>query len=197
MKTTTTTLLLLLALTFNAWGQTKEMSINPEESSIHWLAKKVTGQHDGTIKITSGSLTMQNDLISGGNFEVDMTSIFVSDLNGEYKQKLEGHLKSDDFFSVDKFPKANLLIKETRQKILIKETRQKMPNHYEINADLTIKGITNPVSFEMHIEDNVAMSKLIIDRSKFDVRYGSNSFFENLGDKTIYDDFEIDVTLKF
>ena len=192
MKTTTTTtttiLLLLLALTFNAWGQTKEMSINPEESSIHWLAKKVTGQHDGTIKITSGSLTMQNDLISGGNFEVDMTSIFVSDLNGEYKQKLEGHLKSDDFFSVDKFPKANLLIKETRQK---------MPNHYEINADLTIKGITNPVSFEMHIEDNVAMSKLIIDRSKFDVRYGSNSFFENLGDKTIYDDFEIDVTLKF
>ena len=167
----TTTLLLLLALTFNAWGQTKEMSINPEESSIHWLAKKVTGQHDGTI-----------------NFEVDMTSIFVSDLNGEYKQKLEGHLKSDDFFSVDKFPKANLLIKETRQK---------MPNHYEINADLTIKGITNPVSFEMHIEDNVAMSKLIIDRSKFDVRYGSNSFFENLGDKTIYDDFEIDVTLKF
>ena len=186
--TTTTTLLLLLALTFNAWGQTKEMSINPEESSIHWLAKKVTGQHDGTIKITSGSLTMQNDLISGGNFEVDMTSIFVSDLNGEYKQKLEGHLKSDDFFSVDKFPKANLLIKETRQK---------MPNHYEINADLTIKGITNSVSFEMHIEDNVAMSKLIIDRSKFDVRYGSNSFFENLGDKTIYDDFEIDVTLKF
>ena len=186
--TTTTTLLLLLALTFNAWGQTKEMSINPEESSIHWLAKKVTGQHDGTIKITSGSLTMQNDLISGGNFEVDMTSIFVSDLNGEYKQKLEGHLKSDDFFSVDKFPKANLLIKETRQK---------MPNHYEINADLTIKGITNPVSFEIHIEDNVAMSKLIIDRSKFDVRYGSNSFFENLGDKTIYDDFEIDVTLKF
>ena len=131
---------------------------------------------------------MQNDLISGGNFEVDLTSIFVSDLNGEYKQKLEGHLKSDDFFSVDKFPKANLLIKETRQK---------MPNHYEINADLTIKGITNPVSFEMHIEDNVAMSKLIIDRSKFDVRYGSNSFFENLGDKTIYDDFEIDVTLKF
>ena len=188
MKTTTTTLLLLLALTFNAWGQTKEMSINPEESSIHWLAKKVTGQHDGTIKITSGSLTMQNDLISGGNFEVDMTSIFVSDLNGEYKQKLEGHLKSDDFFSVDKFPKANLLIKETRQK---------MPNHYEINADLTIKGITNPVSFEMHIEDNVAMSKVIIDRSKFDVRYGSNSFFDNLGDKTIYDDFEIDVTLKF
>mgnify|MGYP003962385481 CR=1 FL=1 len=187
---TTTTLLLILALTFNAWGQTKEMSINPEESSIHWLAKKVTGQHDGTIKITSGSLTMQNDLISGGNFEVDMTSIFVSDLNGEYKQKLEGHLKSDDFFSVDKFPKANLLIKETRQK---------MPNHYEINADLTIKGKTHPITFAAVVTSKElsfsAIANIKIDRTKWDVTYNSGNFFENLGDYLIKDEIEFDIFL--
>jgi polyisoprenoid-binding protein YceI len=73
----------------------------------------------------------------------------------------------------------------------------KMKNHYMMEGDLTIKGITNPISFEMHVEGNSATTKLIVDRSKFDVRYGSNSFFDNLGDKAIYDDFELDVNLKF
>ena len=72
-----------------------------------------------------------------------------------------------------------------------------MENHYEMTADLTIKGITHPVTFEMHVEGDSANTKFMIDRSKYNVRYGSNSFFDNLGDKAIYDEFELDVNLKF
>ena len=179
--------LLILATTLTAWSQSKVIKVNAEESSIHWLAKKVTGQHEGNINIVSGNLEMEENAISGGNFEVDMTSLMVTDLTGEYKDKLEGHLKSDDFFGVAKFPKANLVITGSTQK---------MANHYEVTANLTIKEITHPITFEMHVENEEAMTKLVIDRSKYDIRYGSNSFFDNLGDKAIYDEFEIDVTLK-
>ncbi|MDA9892729.1 YceI family protein [Flavobacteriaceae bacterium] len=186
MKKKLFTLLLLTSISFTALGQT--MAVNNEDSSIHWLAKNVTGQHEGNISIADGNLVMQNNTLTGGNFEVDMNSMIVTDLTGEYKDKLEGHLKSDDFFGVAKFPKANLEITEATQK---------MYNHYEVIADLTIKGITNSITFDMHIENKTAISILTIDRSKFDIRYGSDSFFDNLGDKTIYDNFEIDVTLKF
>lgn len=186
MKKKLFTLLLLTSISFTALGQT--MAVNNEDSSMHWLAKKVTGQHEGNISIADGNLVMQNNTLTGGNFEVDMNSMIVTDLTGEYKDKLEGHLKSDDFFGVAKFPKANLEITKATQK---------MDNHYEVIADLTIKGITNSITFDMHIESKTAISKLTIDRSKFDIRYGSDSFFDNLGDKTIYDNFEIDVTLKF
>ena len=186
MKKKLFTLLLLTSISFTALGQT--MAVNNQDSSIHWLAKKVTGQHEGNISIVDGNLVMQNNTLTGGNFEVDMNSMIVTDLTGEYKEKLEGHLKSDDFFGVAKFPKANLKITKATQK---------MDNHYEVIADLTIKGITNSIRFDLYIENKTAISKLTIDRSKFDIRYGSDSFFDNLGDKTIYDDFEIDVTLKF
>ena len=186
MKKKLFTLLLITSFSFTALGQT--IAVNNEDSSIRWLAKKVTGQHEGNISIVEGNLVIQNNTLTGGNFEVDMNSLIVTDLTGEYKDKLEGHLKSDDFFGVAKFPKANLEIIKTTQK---------MDNHYEIIADLTIKGITNSITFDMQIENKTAISKLTIDRTKFDIRYGSNSFFDNLGDKTIYDNFEIDVMLKF
>lgn len=171
-----------------AWSQSNITKIDIEQSEIQWLAKKVTGQHNGTINLSDGSLEINMDQITGGSFTVDMSSIVCKDLTGEYKGKLEGHLKSDDFFGVEKFPKALLTITKSEMK---------MKNHYMMEGDLTIKGITNPISFEMHVEGNSATTKLIVDRSKFDVRYGSNSFFDNLGDKAIYDDFELDVNLKF
>jgi len=180
--------LLLIAVSTGVWSQSSVLKINTNDSKIHWLAKKVTGQHDGFINLIDGSLELDDEQITGGTFTVDMTSINVADLTGEYKGKLEGHLKSDDFFSVEQFPKSTLKITKANQK---------MENHYEMIADLTIKGITHPVTFEMHVEGDNANTKFMIDRSKYNVRYGSNSFFDNLGDKAIYDEFELDINLKF
>lgn len=180
--------LLLIAVSTGVWSQSSVLKINTNDSKIHWLAKKVTGQHDGFINLIDGSLELDDEQITGGTFTVDMTSINVADLTGEYKEKLEGHLKSDDFFSVEQFPKSTLKITKANQK---------MANHYEMTADLTIKGITHPVTFEMHVEGDSANTKFMIDRSKYNVRYGSNSFFDNLGDKAIYDEFELDINLKF
>ena len=109
-------------------------------------------------------------------------------MKGEYKAKLEGHLKSNDFFEVENFPTASLVITSATKK---------MRNHHEVTAELTIRGITNPITFEMHIENDNAMAKLAIDRTKYDIRYRSNSFFDNLGDIAIYNEFELDIKLKF
>ena len=188
MKTKILTLIFITTTSLSLWSQSVKMDINTSESSINWLAKKVTGQHEGNINLISGNLEMIENKISGGNFEVDMTSIIVTDLSGEYKGKLEGHLKSKDFFGIEKFPIASLTIKKAIMKT---------ENHHEVTAELTIKGITNPITFDMHIENNEAMAKLTIDRTKYDIRYRSDSFFDNLGDIAINNDFDLNIKLKF
>ncbi len=187
MKKKMITLALVLVATL-AWSQSTITKVDAEKSKIHWLAKKVTGQHEGFIQLADGELVMENDQIAGGTFTVNMQSLYATDLTGEYKDKLEGHLKSDDFFGVEKFPTATLSITKSEMK---------MKNHYAMEANLTIKGITNPVLFEMHVEGNTGSTKLVVDRSKFNIRYGSNSFFDNLGDKAIYDEFELEINLVF
>jgi len=147
----------------------------------------VTGQHDGTIQLKSGELNVEGDVIVGGNFVVDMTTIANSDLeDAGTNAKLVGHLKSDDFFGVEKFPEANLVIKE---KAVFTNSKAK------VTADLTIKGTTHPVSFEVIKDGNTFTADITVDRSKYDVRYGSGSFFENLGNNLIYDDFTLGVKL--
>lgn len=174
-------------LTFSANAQTSK-KVDATKSSIHWIGKKVTGQHDGTVNLKDGILMFKGDKLAGGKFTVDMASISTKDLEGEWAGKLDGHLKSDDFFSTEKHPNANLEFKKIAEK---------GNGVYTVFADLTIKGITNPVSFDMTVNGNSATSKLIINRTKYDIKYKSGSFFENLGDKTIYDDFELDVNLVF
>jgi polyisoprenoid-binding protein YceI len=131
---------------------------------------------------------MDGDKITGGEFVIDMTSIDVQDLTGENKGKLEGHLKSDDFFGVQNHPKA---------KMVITSASAKGDGVYGIVADLTIKNKTNQVTFDLVKNGNTANADVTIDRSKYDVRYGSGSFFDNLGDQTIYDNFDLEVELKF
>ncbi len=181
-------LLGMILTSLTLWSQSRMIPINTSESNIQWVGKKVTGQHNGTINLQSGVLEMTAGVLSGGQFEVNMTTISCQDLSGEYKNKLDGHLKSDDFFGVEQYPTATMVITNAEQK---------MPNHYAINGDLTIKGITHPVFFEMHFEDQSAQAKVVIDRAKYDVKFRSGSFFENLGDNLIYDDFELEVALKF
>lgn len=184
LKTIALSLVALVSFTVNA--QTKK--IDTKKSNIHWIGKKVTGQHDGTIALKAGALVFKGNKLAGGNFIVDMTTINTTDLDGGMKEKLDGHLKSDDFFGTEKFKTANLVFKTIADK---------GNKNYTVTADLTIKGITNPISFDMNVNGKVATTKLIVDRTKYDIKYKSGNFFENLGDKTIYDDFELEVTLNF
>ena len=126
--------------------------------------------------------------LTGGEFEVDMTSLISTDLEGEYKGKLEGHLKSDDFFGVENHPNSTLVF--TKVKASGK-------NSYEVQGDLTIKGITKPVTFDVSVYGSKATATMKVDRTDFDIKYGSGSFFDDLGDKTIYDEFDLVVDLEF
>lgn len=163
----------------------KEVKI--KESSVKWKGYKVTGEHFGTIDLKEGVLSFEGDKLVGGNVVVDMASIKVTDIEGEYADKLEGHLKNDDFFGVEKYPTATLKFTKVGGH----------GTHYHVTADLTIKGITAPVSFEMSVKDGAATAKFKIDRTKYDIKYGSASFFDNLKDKAISDEFDIDVAIKF
>ena len=164
--------------------------INTTASSIKWNAKKVTGQHHGSITVKDGTLQIQKSKLVGGSFTIDMASIKVLDLQGEMAGKLEGHLKSDDFFNATTFPSATLIILEA------KETSKE---NYNIKANLTIRGITKAVEFPAVVKTDGkkynASANITVDRSQFDVKYGSGSFYDNLGDKTIYDNFDLAVSL--
>ncbi len=167
-------------------GEKKEVKV--EASKVTWKAYKVTGSHTGTVNLKSGALLFEEDKLAGGEFTVDMTSLVDNDLEGEYKGKLENHLKSDDFFGVATHPTSTLVF--TKVKASGK-------NSYKVTGDLTIKGITKPVSLDVSVYGSKATATLKVDRAQYDVRYGSGSFFENLGDKTIYDEFDLVVDLEF
>ncbi|MEE9363587.1 MAG: YceI family protein [Cellulophaga sp.] len=163
-------------------------TVKTERSKLVWKGYKVTGSHQGTIAIKSGSLNFNNDKLIGGKFIVDMPTIISTDQKGEHKGKLEGHLKSDDFFGVKKFPTASLVFKK------VKSVGK---NAYKIKGDITIKGKTESITFNLSVYGNKATASLKIDRSKFDIRYGSTSFFDNLKDKAIYDEFDLIADLEF
>jgi len=159
-----------------------------KNSSVTWTGKKVTGSHTGTIQLKSGYFKVEDEKLIGGEFVIDMTTINNNDLTGEDKGKLEGHLKSEDFFGIEKYPTA---------KLIFTSVAKKGDETYGVVANLTIKNETHPVTFDLDWKENSASAKLSIDRTKFDVRYGSGSFFDALGDKTIYDNFDLEVNLKF
>lgn len=162
--------------------------IKSEKSQVVWKGYKVTGSHTGTIAIKSGILNFENKKLVGGEFTMDMPEIASTDLTGEYKDKLEGHLKSDDFFGVDKHPTSILVFNK------VKATGK---NSYEVTGDLTIKGQTNPVTFEISIYGNKANASLKIDRTKYGVKFRSTSFFDDLADLAIYDEFDLVADLEF
>ncbi len=172
-------------------GAVVSETVNVEKSTIVWNGYKVTGSHNGNIQLKSGELDFQDGKLVGGNFEIDMNSITCNDLQGEWNQKLVGHLKSADFFNVEEYPTATFKITQV--------ISRGKPGDYKIVGDLTIKGITKEIKFLTQVSDEggekVAVSKIKVDRSEFNVRFGSGSFFDNLGDKTIYDEFDLEVKL--
>ncbi|WP_281322377.1 YceI family protein [Flavobacterium aestivum] len=172
--------------TLTVTAQTKK--VNASKSTLNWVGKKVTGEHSGTVALKSGALVFKKNVLKGGTFTVDMTSINATDLSGEYQGKLNGHLKADDFFGTEKYPTSTLVFKTIADK---------GNGVYTVTADLTIKAKTNPITFDITVKGDTATTALKIDRTKYDIKYGSKSFFEGLGDKTIYDDFDLAVNLKF
>ena len=167
------------------------LKVNTSKSELVWNAKKVTGEHTGKITLKEGTLTMDGTKLTGGKFVADLNSITCTDLTDKtYNDKLIGHLKSDDFFSVEKHPTATFVVTKATPK---------SAGVYDVTGDLTIKGITKPVTFPVTVKNAAngaeATGKLVVDRSKYDIKYNSKSFFDNLGDKMIHDDFTIDVKL--
>ncbi|RDC57411.1 YceI family protein [Pedobacter chinensis] len=162
-------------------------TVDPSKSTITWVGKKVTGSHNGTVSLKSGTLILDGKKLVQGGFIIDMNSI--KDADGS--DKLEGHLKADDFFGVAKFPAANFVITKVSGS----------GANVTVTGDLTIKGISKPLSFPATVSVNAdgtvsaLAGKITVDRTKYDIRYGSKSFFDSIGDKAIDDNFEISVKL--
>lgn len=182
-------LILILSFSFSGVFAQVTKTVNASASSLKWIGYKVTGSHEGTIGLESGTLQFDdNGILTGGSFVIDMSSIDVTDMDADMNKKLEGHLKSEDFFGVENYPKARLEITKAVSRGNGKE--------YKIDGNLTIKETTAPVKFIATVMGENAEAKIEVDRSVYNVRYGSGSFFDNLGDKTIYDIFELYVDLK-
>jgi polyisoprenoid-binding protein YceI len=185
MKTRIVLLLVILISIQALFAQKSEVNI--QKSSIEWHGKKIGKQHEGTIMLKSGSFELKDNKITSGNFVMDMNSITNTDIKDEgSNQRLVGHLKSDDFFGVETYPTASFKITNSSGFTSGKAT---------VSGDITIKGKTESISFDVVKTGNEFFAKIELDRSKFDVRYSSNSFFDNLGDKAIDDIFTLKVKL--
>jgi polyisoprenoid-binding protein YceI len=175
----------------------KKVALDPAASVVKWEGKKVTGQHDGEVKLKKGELVLggkEGKELKGGEIVIDMTTIANRDIaDKENNAKLVGHLKSDDFFDVAKYPTSTLKIKN------VKPVEGLVGPTYEVVGDLTMKGKTNEVKFPVVVETKegktTAKANLTLDRTKWDVRYGSGKFFQGLGDKMINDEFKLDVNV--
>jgi len=191
MKKTVSSIFLALLFGYSATATTpidrEKKEVNVSQSKVTWKGYKVTGAHDGTMELKSGHLVMDGKKLVGGEFVVDMTSLTVTDLKaGDGKEKLEGHLKSDDFFGVEL---------HAESKLVFTSVAPFNKNSYTVTGDLTIKGITKPVTLVVSMFEGKATATVKIDRAKYDVKYGSGSFFDDLGDKAIYDEFDLVVDL--
>ena len=164
-----------------------------DNSSIKWTGRELsTKSHYGSLQMKNGSLTVNTDGTINGIIKIDMTTIDCEDLQGRSKASLERHLRSDDFFSVESHPIATLTFKS--------EGGIGAGNKLAFNGDLEIKGISHPISFESELKSVdpkvSALVDMTFDRSKYNVRFRSGTFFQNLGDKLIYDDIEISVDIR-
>lgn len=171
-------------------------SVEKSESSIAWLGKKITGQHNGSLSISGGEISVFDSNVSGVKVTMDMNSITCADLtNKSMNDKLVGHLKSDDFFSSEKFPTSTFEATEFKP---ITGAAANSDN-YTVTGKLSMKGISQTIVFPARVD--VKNGKLnakgtaVIDRTKFDIKYGSGSFFSDLGDRAINDNFEITFNL--
>ena len=173
-------------ITFAGVAAPKVVNVNKTASSIAWLAKKVTGEHNGTVGISAGALNIDGNKLIGGNFTIDLKTIKALDITDPgYNQKFIGHITSGDFFEIEKFPTASFVITKVAGN--------------QVTGNLTVKGITKSITFPAEIAVKggkvTAKANITIDRTDFNIKYGSKKFFDSIGDKAIYDDFALTVSL--
>ncbi|WP_130733949.1 YceI family protein [Flavobacterium sp. J27] len=167
-----------------------KFNIHPESSLVSWTGKKVLGLHTGTIQIQNGYLTLHHEEIVDGEISIDMTTINITDISDKsiYKNFLD-HLNNSDFFAVDQYKTAQLKI----------VSGKKENNQYHISGNLTIKNQTHPITFYMSVDILTdflhALGEITIDRTQYDITYGSGKFISNLGNKLIYDEFVLQFKL--
>ena len=174
----------------------ENIKIDITQSQVEWIGRKVTGEHSGTIGLTEGWIQMDGDILIAGEIIIDMASISNVDIQSpDWRGKLETHLKSEDFFYVNSFPEAILKINGSQPLQL-----DNSANNMQILADLTIRGITHPISFPVLIQNSgptfSAEGSVNIDRTLYNIKYKSGQFFFDLGDKLIYDEFTIKFTVQ-
>jgi len=189
----TTLVLTLAAFASNDEGTTR-YKVDTNASSITWHATKVMGEHMGTVNVTNGVMSITDGTMTSANVIADMSSIACTDLEGEWADKLVGHLNSDDFFNVSEHKTSSFLLRNMEA---LKDAKGDAT--HTVTGDFTIRGITQSVTFEATISDeNGTLSisgSVVLDRSQFGVKYGSGSFFENLGDNLIHDEFTVGFNL--
>ncbi len=162
------------------------------KSTLSWIGKEITTKtHTGTIDIKSGKIRVEENKSVSGEVLLSMITLNVTDLEGKSKEYLEGHLKSEDFFGVNDFPEAKLTFKSNNL--------SKDQNRLSFDGELTIKSITEKVTFDAVLKKEnpflEADAGLTFDRTKFNVRYRSGSFFDDLGDKLILDDIKVNMNI--
>jgi len=179
------TFLLALATSLFFGSAAFAAEIDVAQSTIKWKGSKITGSfHHGLISPKPSTLTVEAGKVVSGSVVIDMSSMTVTDIEGERAQKFLRHMMNEDFFEVGKYPTASLDIKEEKDGKMV--------------GDLTIKGVTKPFSFPFTMKDGKYVGKTTFDRTQFGVIYKSGNFFEDLGDKVINDEVEIEfeITLK-
>ncbi|MBB4802705.1 polyisoprenoid-binding protein YceI [Flavobacterium nitrogenifigens] len=172
--------------------ETIQFKIDSAKSQIDWIGRKVTGAHNGTIGIKEGNFIINSGKIIGGKIIIDIATIKILDVtDAATNAQFAGHLASDDFFSIEKFPTASFDIITAKQLT---------SNSYYLEGNLTIKDITHLTGFEVKLEESNGNAfslagKLVIDRTKYDIKFRSGNFFKDLGDTLIYNDFDLDFNI--
>lgn len=166
--------------------ENQKFEIVSTQSNIDWVGRKVTGTHNGTIGVKEGELILNDGKLTDGKVIVDIASIKILDITDPATNaQFAGHLASDDFFSTEKYPESTL------------EITSVSGNH--VAGDLTIKGISHPIGFDVAVniygDILIATGKLMIDRTKYGMKFRSGNFFKDLGDTLIYNDFELNISV--
>lgn len=164
----------------------EKRTVKTDKSTVTWKAYKLAGSHTGTVGLKSGTLSFKGDKLVGGEFMADMTTINTTDLEGNYKIKLDDHLSSEDFFA----SKAN-----PTSKLVFTKVKPNGKNAYKVTGNLTIKGITKPVTFNVSVYGNKATATMKVDRTEFNIQY-SSGLIGAAKDKLIYDEFDLVVDLQ-
>lgn len=180
-----------------AEAESMKFTVDTASSVIEWKGEKPTGTHTGTIKVANGSFMANDSVVESGTFVIDMESIAVTDLEGKEKSNLEAHLKGTvegkegDFFNVTEFPEATFEVTG-----ITEEEGEPM-----LQGNLTIKEETKNIAFPVNISNDgenieITSEEFTIDRTKWNVNYGSKSVFDGLGDKFINDEITLKINLK-